>query len=220
MKKFLILAALVLAASTAAQKVSAQKVQIGARVGITSQDMELKTSDFTTDSKLGWHLAAVARLRLVGFGSGALGAGLFLQPEIVYSQNNYKMHSQGILNMPPIVPKTRADHSGETSKIRMQTIDIPLLLSAKVSIVRVQAGPVFNLMNNYSSVDGSLELLPTRPAVGYALGASVDIGLLTIDGRYHGEFKELKNNIKGGGSTYESVKGSLSSWSLGVGVMF
>lgn len=212
MKKLLLVAAMVLAVSTTAQRAWAQKTELGVRAGISSQDMQLKTSDLRTDSKLGWHLAAAARLRLVGFGDGALGMGLFLQPEIVYSQNNYKMQDIVVHNAMGIPPGT--------SKIRMQTIDIPVLLSLKVSIVRVQAGPVFNVMNKYSSVDGPIALEPARPTVGYALGASVDIGAFVIDGRYHGEFKQLKSSIDDGSSFHEGVKGSLSSWSLGLGIMF
>ncbi len=103
----------------------------------------------------------------------------------------------------------------------MQTVDVPLMLSLKVSIARVHAGPVFHLMNNFTSNNGNLEIQhPLRSAVGYALGASVDLLGLTIDGRYYGDFGKLKSNINASGYTHESVKSSLSSWSLGVGIMF
>ncbi len=207
MKKLLFVVCALMVAAAA----SAQRVEMGVRAGISSQDLQLKASDVMTESKMGWHLAAVSRLRLVGFGDGLLGAGLFLQPEIVYSQNGYRMQED-----------RRSDDvvARSSGRIRMQTVDIPVLLSLKVSIVRVQAGPVFNVLNNYSSVSGNLELDPSRSSVGYALGASVDIGAFTLDGRYHGEFKELKNSIRDGGTTVESVRGSLSSWSLGLAILF
>ncbi|MDR1671177.1 MAG: PorT family protein [Alistipes sp.] len=215
MKKVLIALAAVAVAMGGFEKAAAQKFEIGARAGISSQNLDMKF-DGLTDAKarLGWHLAAVSRIRIVGFGDGILGAGLFFQPEVVYSQNNIKM--RGMFR--PEGSDTAVAHD---AKVRMQTVDIPLLLSAKVSIVRVQAGPVFNLMNNFSSVGGNMKLEPWgRSAVGYAVGASVDLLGLTIDGRYHGEFKQLKSSLRNGGTIVEGVKGSLSSWSLGVGIMF
>ncbi len=187
----------------------AQNFELGVRAGVASQSMDM-TFDGLQDAKarLGWHAGVVSRIRLLGFGDGLLGAGLFFQPEVVYSQNNLKL-------------KGAVSSAGAyDSKIRMQTVDVPLLLSLKVSLVRVQAGPVFNLMNNFSSAGGRLELRTNRSPVGYALGASVDLFGLTIDGRYHGEFKKLESNIDGGANFQESVKSSLSSWSLGVGIMF
>jgi hypothetical protein len=206
MKKVLILAAVMAVALTVGttNTATAQRFQLGARAGIGSQNLKLNEAGTEAKTRLGWHLAAVSRIRVVGFGDGLLGAGLFFQPEVVYSQNNLKLK-----------------RGGESSKVNMQRLDIPLLLSVKASIVRVQAGPVFNLMNNFTSSNGNMELKPWgRSAVGYAVGASVDLLGVTIDGRYHGEFKQLKNSIKNGGTWREGIEGSLSSWSLGVGIMF
>jgi hypothetical protein len=202
MKKILVIAlAAVLTIGAVAEKATAQGFELGARVGIGSQNMDMNFSGVRdAKARLGWNLAAVSRIRIIGAGSGLTGVGLFFQPEVVYSQNNVKM---GIVSGDLVYD----------SKVRMQTVDVPLLLSLKASIVRVQAGPVFNLMNNFSS--GELEFLPLRPAVGYALGASVDLLGLTIDGRYHGDFKKM--SFEG---DWADVKSRFSSWSLGVGVMF
>jgi hypothetical protein len=196
----------------AVNEAAAQKFELGARAGIGSQNMEMKF-DGLQDAKahLGWNLAAVSRIRIVGFGDGLLGAGLFFQPEVVYSQNNLKIRG--------MIPSGIANAAYD-SKFNMKRVDVPLLLSLKVSIARVQAGPVFNLMNNITSPSGDLQLRTDRSSVGYIVGASVDVLGLTIDGRYHGEFKKLQSNLDGGSSFHESVKGSLSSWSLGVGIMF
>jgi hypothetical protein len=98
----------------------------------------------------------------------------------------------------------------------MQTVDVPILLSLKVSLVRVQAGPVFNLMNNFNTTDGALKLDdPTRNPVGFAAGVSIDLGPLVIDGRYHGDFKDM--SFKG---DWGEQKSRFSSWSAGVGLMF
>lgn len=209
MKKLLLsLLACLLAAVAAAQP----RVELGARAGVTSQDLELRILDFNgdnfaTDASTGFHAAVVSRVRLIALGRGALGFGLFFQPEVVYTQNNYKMQKNG--------------HDEAVSKIRMQSVDVPLMLSLKVSLVRVQAGPVFNLMYRNSSLRGDITMTPTRPMIGYAAGLSVDIiGGLVLDGRYYGQFKELKNHIKQGETVYGSVRGSLSSWSVGLSWLF
>jgi hypothetical protein len=207
MKKILVIALdAVLTMGALTEKATAQGFELGARVGIGSQNMNLPDNALEAKARLGWNLAAVSRIRIVGAGSGLTGVGLFFQPEVVYSQNNVKANVQASLPGSDEVMNTSA-------KIRMQTVDVPLLLSLKASIVRVQAGPVFNLMNNFSS--GELEFLPLRPAVGYALGASVDLLGLTIDGRYHGDFKKMSFD-----GDWADVKSRFSSWSLGVGIMF
>jgi hypothetical protein len=185
------------------QNASAQKFELGARVGIGSQDMNMTGGGLQdVKSRLGWNMAAVSRIRIVGLGRGIAGVGLYFQPEVVYSQNSIK----GKWASGDLVGDLRTS---------LKTVDVPLLLSLKASLVRVQAGPVFNLMNNYSSETGSPELKPLRGAVGYAVGASVDLGLLTVDGRYHGDFEKMSF-----AGSWKDVKSRFSSWSLGVGIMF
>lgn len=213
MKKVLLIALAAVLTIGAAGEAAAQKFEFGLRAGVASQNLDMKF-DGLQDAKarLGFHAAAVGRIRLLGSGS-TMGLGLYLQPEVVYSQNNAKGK---LLTVNPMGNSIPAD-----VKVRMQTIDIPLLVSVKIAFARIQAGPVFNLMNNFSSVEGNLEFTNLRRSpVGYALGASVDVGPVVIDGRYHGDFGKLKSDIKGGDSLVEGVKGSVSSWSLGVGFMF
>jgi hypothetical protein len=191
---------------SAGSAVAQKGVQIGVRGGMFSQNMELKLADAFTkgNAKMGWNAGLVSRIRVVGFGSGVLGAGLFLQPEVLYSQNTIKVE--------PI--------QGFEAQFKMQTVDIPVLLSVKVSIVRVQVGPVFNVMHKSPSNLADFDISVQKPTTGYAVGASIDLGKLVIDGRYNGQFKELQNSLKAGGNVYDSIKGNLSSWSLGLGLMF
>ncbi|MDR2894150.1 MAG: PorT family protein [Alistipes sp.] len=215
-KLFLIaLAAVLTMGAAGVQQAQAQKFQLGVRAGLASQSMGTDVHDMISGkAKLGYHLAAVSRIRLIGIGSGILGAGLFLQPEVVYSQSSVKADFGYFTNITQRVG-VGPSASYMLEKIRMKTIDVPLLLGLQASILRIQAGPVFNLMNNFDTVDGNMEFLPLRPAVGYAVGASVDLMGLTIDGRYHGDFKKM--SFSGG---WGDVKSRFSSWSLGVGLMF
>jgi hypothetical protein len=211
MKKRVVAIILTLLLVGSAGSAVAQKgVQFGVRGAIFSQNMNIKIDDALgygdnkSSAKMGWNAGVVARMRIVGFGSGVLGAGLFLQPEVLYSQNSIKME--------PI--------DGFEAKFKMQSIDIPVLLSAKVSIVRVQLGPVFNVMQKSPSNLADFDITVQKPTMGYAVGASLDLGILVIDGRYNGQFKDLQNSLKAGSNVYDSVKGNLSSWSLGLGLMF
>ncbi len=204
-----------------------KRIEIGARAGILFQDMPLTGNDFvnnstavptidsySTEGRMGFNVAVAARVRLTEIGRGALGLGLFLQPEIVYSQNNYLIQQT----------LTAADgtrSNGRLSKIRLQSVELPVLLSFKVSILRIQAGPVFCAMYRNSTVSGDMSFIARRPLVGYAAGVSVDIFAgLVLDGRFNGQFKKLNNNIRSGETVYESVRGSLSSWSVGLSYMF
>lgn len=227
MKKALLISAvaLVVAMVAGTGEASAQaRVQLGVRAGITSQDLDLTDVDFvnstteeidhfSTDSRFGFHAAVVSRIRLTALGRGALGLGLFFQPEVIYSQNNYKIQKNGV---------DEHGNNEPVSKIRMQSVDVPLLLSGKLSIIRVQAGPVINVLYKTSSVKGDIDMTATkRPAVGYSLGVSVDVfGGFVIDGRYNGQFNRLKNHIEDGDTVYEGVRGSLSSWAVGLSWLF
>ncbi len=145
-----------MAGAAGVENASAQKFELGARVGIGSQNMNVEFAGIAdAKARLGWNAAAVARIRLVGFGDGLLGAGLFLQPEVVYSNSSIK--GKWVVES---VDYGTSSGTGTKARISMQTVDVPLLLSLKVSLVRVQAGPVFSLMNNFKDNDGKLELQP------------------------------------------------------------
>ncbi len=214
MKRVLLIAlAAALTMGAATEKAAAQKFELGARVGVGSQDMDMEFAGLQdAKARLGWNLAAVSRIRIIGFGDGLLGAGLFFQPEVVYSQSNIK--GKMPVSIPEVVGATVGSGGNISTKIRIQTVDVPLMLSLKVSLIRVQAGPVFNLMNNFGG-DWQWEQ-PLRSPVGYAVGASVDLGPLVIDGRYHGDFKKMEFK----GQDWQGIKSQFSSWSVGVGIMF
>lgn len=207
MKKLLILAAAVMMAGA----VSAQKFQLGVRADIFSQNVKLEphewNTDLVTDSKLGWDAAFVTRIKLVGIGKGALGMGLFLQPELVYSHNNYTIQEPA--------------YGEAAAKIGMSDLILPILVSFKVSVVRVQVGPAFNLVHktSYDQVDGRFSF--TKPTIGYTVGASVDLWKgLVLDGRYNGQFKkEMDYKIRMKYSP-QTIKGTLSSWSVGLSWLF
>lgn len=207
MKRILALAAIVMIAGTAA----AQRVQFGVRAGVFSQDMELTAADLNganliTDARMGFHVALVSRVRLMDIGTGAAEMGLFLQPEIVFSQNRYRMQLAG---------------DNPITRIRMQSVDIPVLLSFKLSLFRIHAGPVVNAIYKTNTIRESGGLTSLKPSVGYAIGGSVDIfSGLVLDARFYGQLKKLTNSIQTGGETFNSVRGSLSSWSVGLSWLF
>jgi hypothetical protein len=165
---------------------------------------------YVTEGRVGFNVALASRIRITALGRGALEMGLYFQPEIIYSQNNYKIQRT-----------SEIDGDGPVGTVRLQSIEIPVLVSFKISIVRAQAGPVFNALYRNATVSNNIYFTPLRPLVGWTVGASVDIvGGLVLDGRYTGQFKDLKNHIQSGDTIYDSVRGSLTSWSIGISYMF
>lgn len=223
MKKLLILAALVMMAGSAVARERHERqhprVQLGVRAGVFSQDMVLSTPMITTDAQLGWNAAFVSRIRIMAVGKGSLSMGLYLQPEIIYSQNGYRM--QEMQKVKYSEESIKYQPKGSVVKTSMRDVDVPVLLSFQIAVIRIQAGPVFNVMHKTPTKSGNVDVTSIRPTVGYGVGASVDIWKgLVLDGRFNGNFKKVQNNIKMGDTVYDSVKGSLSSWSVGLSWLF
>ncbi|MBE6210946.1 MAG: PorT family protein [Rikenellaceae bacterium] len=146
----------------------------------------------------------------IGYGGGlhmALKIGRFfaVQPEINYQYTTFKVGF---------------DSAKKSHKVKSHTVDIPVLLSLRFgNVFRVNAGPLFTLMNNCFYMDANNEKQMfgnTRPTFGYSAGVAVVLfrGLL-IDARYTGYFKSSLNNFDG-----KEFNSNLNSISLKVGYLF
>jgi hypothetical protein len=197
-------------------------VELGVRAGVLSQALELdaagfknptdpeKYDQYLTDDKVGFNVAVASRIRLFPIGRNSLDMGLYFQPEIIFGQNDLHIRPQN------------GYETGALTKIRIQTVDLPVMLSFKANVVRIQAGPVFNLMYRSDTRSGDIDIMPVgKPVVSYSVGVSIDVVAgLVIDGRYNGQFKDLTNNIKAGETVYDNVPATRTSWSIGVSYYF
>ena len=201
-RKLLLLSVLTIFCTTAK---AGDLIEFGAKGGLNVTNVKLSRSafenmSFMTDANLGYHFGLVARLNLVG---------VHVQPEINYNWNRYKLTS---------VDNTAAVNS---TNVKYSTVEVPVLVGLKLLFLRVQAGPVFNLMNRTStspnSVIRSLSML--RPSMGYAVGLGIDFMKITFDVRYYGQFKKAYQTVQTPDFT-SNVKSNLKYWSFSLGYLF
>ena len=148
----------------------------------------------------------------MGYGAGlhmALKLGRFfaVQPEINYVHSKLKVDI------------------GESKKLKKprittNTVDIPLLLSLRFgNLFRINAGPVFTVMNNcfYTDSKGEKAMFgSTKPTFGYSAGvALVLLRRYMIDARYVGYFKNSLHNYNG-----QEFDGKYQTISIKLGYIF
>lgn len=148
----------------------------------------------------------------IGYGGGLnlgikLGRFLAIQPEINY------IHSKIQLEIPGVQKR-------DIPRITTNSVDIPLLISLRfTNIFRINAGPVFTVMNNCFYTDGKGEKLMfgnTKPTFGYSAG--VAIALLRrymIDVRYVGYFKPSLHNFNS-----DEFNGKYQTFAVKIGYLF
>ena len=137
----------------------------------TSHRPENMTADFRVSPAVGASL--MFRLNI--------GKVFAVQPEITYNYSTIKIIDSDV---------------DFKSKVKCSTVQIPVLLSLNVAMVRISAGPVFTLMDdpyyivqNQKSYFGSL-----YPTVTYTAGVAVRLlRHMVIDLRYYGQFCERKS---------------------------
>ena len=129
----------------------------------------------------------------VGYGASLqfrLNIGRFfgIQPEIVFFGSKLKFSS------------TQNDYKTPID-VKENLLQMPLLLSLRFAMVRINAGPVFRLSDKGSyllskSTDDAIEqreIGMLYPMVTYAAGVSVKLlGRMIVDLRYAGQFTDIK----------------------------
>ena len=137
------------------------------------------SADFTPKVSMRMSYGAALQFRL------NIGKVFGIQPEVTYSYSTIKF-SGGDLKSP--------------IKAKSNVVQIPMLLSLKFSIVRLNFGPVFTVMDNptYSlanSADDSIQQMPLGPifpTVTYAAGISIKLPRnMIVDMRYTDQIKDI-----------------------------
>lgn len=131
------------------------------------------------DDQVGFHIGAFTKLKF---------AGVFVQPELVYTRLNTEFESSG----------SKADYN-------FSKLDIPVLLGFElIGPLNVKLGPAFQVVLN-NELDGITGIDVQDPentfTIGYQVGAGVALGKLGIDLRYEGSFQDndaLSDNIQSG----------------------
>jgi hypothetical protein len=169
-----------------------------------------KYDNFSYESKYGFEAGLMLRVRLWKSANEATGASVHLQLDGIYGQNNLVLHGSN----------EGDDIDVLTSKITTRTVDVPLLVCLKASVVRLSAGAVFHAYSKYDLRSGNASGFEgIMPLCGYALGIGFDFGKVTLDGRYCGEIKTGRWNILNNAYS-TTLTGRRASWSVCLGVAF
>ena len=166
---------------------------------------------FSSESKYGFEAGINMRIRLWSSKNEMTGASLLLELDGLYAQNNLVL-----------MAGNEGDELNKWSAtVITRTVDVPLLLCLKASVVRLSAGPVFHAFSKYDIKKGSPNISFNSPKMlcGYSLGIGFDFGKVTLDGRYSGNFKEESWDIINGDSK-ASLTGRCAGWSICIGVAF
>ena len=139
------------------------------------------SQDFTPSLSMMLSYGAALQFRL------NIGRTLGFQPEISYARANVKINDT-------------AHNFSKTAKSNI--VQLPMLLSFRIAMFRLNFGPVFTLMDDTTyqlakSDDESIQKVPLGklyPAVTYAAGISVKFaGIMMIDVRYADQFTNIKS---------------------------
>ncbi len=193
MKK-LILAALVFCGGTAIAQ-STYGIKGGLNYGATGEyeNFSQVAGDASSiedgNNKTGYHLGIFGKLEFLG---------IFLQPELVYTNLNTEYNN---------------------FDYKIDKIDAPILVGINLlGPLHIKAGPSFQYILNNKLENSSFKIseVENEITLGYQLGAGINLGRLGFDLRYEGAFKE--NNAFGDAAadTNFRIDSRPSQWILGV----
>lgn len=183
------------------------KIDFGVKGGINTTNFDLNKIRFDNaywlinESRTGFHAGVFMRVNLIGF---------HIQPEFNYNWNSYKMN---------ILPQTAGDKS--VTRVHVQTLEVPVLLGMRLLFLRLNAGPVFNVMTDTSTGSGSkADVRIQKPSVSYAAGLGVDMWDLSLDIRYNGQFVRATQNLVIGDQGPFNFRNNFRGWTLSLGYTF
>ncbi|MEO6148878.1 MAG: porin family protein [Mucilaginibacter sp.] len=164
---------------------------VGAKAGVTFS--KLNTDEFKSSSVTGYQVGAFARV----------GTNWFVQPELYLGSSGGKVEAK--------------DNSFD-GKVTFTTLNVPVLLGKSFGSedlnLHVVGGPIYSFILNKDkkfgqNVNDGFDNYKSS-ALGYQVGAGVDVGKITFDLRYEGGLTKVND--------YFDQKQNL--WSLTVGFKF
>jgi hypothetical protein len=174
MKKYLLSAVLLLVLSISAKA----QFSLGIKGGVNYSN--INANNFSNSSVAGYQVGAFARF----------GGNFYLQPEVYVSSTGGKFQSE--------------DNS-YTGNVRFTNLNVPLLLGARFGPqnlnFRIMAGPEYisnlstseNFSQNFNSAYNDFGHYKNS-TLGYQAGFGLDLGAITADLRYQGNFNDIDSN--------------------------
>lgn len=150
---------------------------VGARYNFQF-DVTPLSKDFTAALSMPVSYGAALQFRL------NIGRSFGIQPEISYARSTIKINDKA---------------NGFSTKAKSNIVQIPMLLSFRIAMFRINAGPVFTLMDetSYNLALGEeikkMTLGKMFPTVTYTAGISVKFArIMMLDVRYADQFVNMK----------------------------
>ena len=207
--------------------VSAQSFSWGAKVNVGSPNLKIKDIQNLEDNQDPENIAkllddtdAVLTYQL-GFFTRFKFAGVYIQPEAMFSSSKTEMTFENILNENT---NTNNDVVGE---VKLNKLDIPVMIGKRfMKIVRINAGPVFSyILSQNIDQSGAKEAWNEINAeyknatVGLQYGIGVDIAMINIDLRVEKGFQAISENLTIGDTNFAADQ-RLEQIMLSVGIKF
>ena len=176
----------------------AQKNGVGIKAGLSSTQVNFEGGQLVpSDAQMGYHLGVFAR-----FG----GVGFFVQPEVLFTQTRGQfVEISSLSSVPPI-----------NYEAKFNRLDVPVMAGFRMlKIIRVMAGPIasFNIDSSLKEAGTTVQNIDFKKAtLGYQTGVGVDLGNLSIEGKYEGGLSKFTDKI--GSFTTDN---RLNQWVLSVG---
>ncbi len=207
MKKIVLAAVMAIFAFSASAQIMGP-INFGIKAGVITDNIEILKGNkigegLMSDANLGWQVGLVSRVNLPMF---------HIQPEILFNMHRYDLESN-------------ADGGNiSQAEVKLNTVDVPIMLGLRLLMLRFQAGPVFNLMTETKVKNNRGESYFVdidRPSVSFAAGVGVDIWKFNIDARYNGNFSKVRQDIQIGqdGDNY-NYRSKFNNWTFSLGYMF
>ncbi len=192
--------ALVVLVTLSSLSLYAQKNGVGVKAGLSSTQVNFEGEQLVpSNAQMGYHLGVFAR-----FG----GVGFFVQPEVLFTQTSGKFK----LELPPLSSVLPTQYEAKFNRL-----DVPVMAGFRMlKIIRVMAGPIasFNIDSSLKDAGKTVQNIDFENAtLGFQAGVGVDLGNLSIEGKYEGGLSNFTENV--GSYTADN---RLNQWVLSVGL--
>ena len=190
--------ALIVLVTLSSLSLYAQKNGVGIKAGLSSTQVDFEGEKLIpSDAQMGYHLGVFAR-----FG----GVGFFVQPEVLFTQTSGQfLEISSLSSVPPI-----------NYEAKFNRLDVPVMAGFRMlKVIRIMAGPIasFNIDSSLKDAGTTVQNIDFKKAtLGYQTGVGVDLGNLSIEGKYEGGLSRFTENV--GSYTADN---RLNQWVLSVG---
>lgn len=166
-------------------------VEIGLKGALNFSKFKSDGKYFNSDNKAGYQAGLYGRVGVLGF---------HVQPEIYITGKNTTIKAEG----------------GETTDVKLTTIDIPVLLGKRFGLgpigARIQTGPIFS----FKVDDKQDKIIPSldpnsykKNGTSWAFGVGADVSSLRVDLRYEMGLSKINNSSQ--------ANPKINMWSIGLG---